>query len=435
MITQKGNVYYVVITYRDELGRKKKKWIRSGTSKRDAERLERSLMTDIARGDLVISGKITVADFLEKWMDTAVRPYRRPSTIANYEYYVQRISAGIGHIEAAKLTRLQVQKFVNEEKEKPLQSKRKEEPKRKRSERDKAKLKPIKKVSPTTITAMVYLLRQAMNKAIIWGLRTKNPCDGVDVPGREQSKSYIVYDPSQAEALQDFVRDTKFFIPTSLGFQCGLRRGEICGLRFSDLDRDAQGANIRNSLDRMNTDDAKRLEEDGAITVFWDSMTPKAKTVLVLGPVKTDESNGFIPIPTDIWDVLIEEEARQTSHKKEFGESYQDHGFIWAWPEGRPHDPDYLYHQLKRQVEKYNEGKTIDEQLPPLHPHAMRHSHATFLLRHHVDVKLVSKQLRHKRASFTRDEYQHVQQDMQYETSAVMNDMFGKKEQKTSTGK
>jgi len=424
-VQKKGDIYYVVLPYRDAKNKKKYKWIRVGPSIREAEKMERQIRTDIERGEIVLSDKTTLGNFLVEWMDTSIRPNRRPSTISNYDYHVTRITDGIGNIEITKLTTHRIQKHVNAEKERTVDPKRVENPKRKRSKKDIEKLKPVRKVSPTTVIAQFNVLKEAMDKAVQWGLISKNPCDGVDLPEREQ-KPHIVYKPHQTEALIKFAQNTKFKIPILLGFLCGLRRGEICGLRLYDIDTKEQGAYIRHSLDRMKVDDAKKLEEEKKVTVFWDTIKkPDAKTVLVLGPVKTDESEGFIPLPDIVMAAIEEVERQEKRNKLKFGEAYKKHGFVWAWEDGSPHDPDYLYHQIQRLIEKYNVDKKEEDKLPRLHPHAMRHSHATFLLRNKVDNKLVSKQLRHKRASFTSDLYQHVQKDMQRETASVMDNMFG----------
>jgi len=66
----------------------------------------------------------------------------------------------------------------------------------------------------------------------------------------------------------------------------------------------------------------------------------------------------------------------------------------------------------------------------------MRHTHATLLLRKKIDIKIVSKKIRHKRASFTQDYYQHVANDMQNETATAMDELFtvGKAKKPTKSG-
>ena len=84
MITKKGNEYYAVIYYRDEFNVARKKWIKAGSSQKEAERLERQFRTDLERGDASIPKKITVREYLNQWLEDIVRPNRRPSTYDNY---------------------------------------------------------------------------------------------------------------------------------------------------------------------------------------------------------------------------------------------------------------------------------------------------------------------------------------------------------------
>ena len=80
MISKKKEIYYVVITQKDPLTNTwKKKWIRSGTSKREAEKLERKLMSEKDEGTIILTGRgiPTLLDFLTRWLDTCIKPPAR----------------------------------------------------------------------------------------------------------------------------------------------------------------------------------------------------------------------------------------------------------------------------------------------------------------------------------------------------------------------
>ena len=85
-------------------------------------------------------------------------------------------------------------------------------------------------------------------------------------------------------------------LPAFLGFLCGLRRGEICGLRIDDIYLDDAHAFIRHSLDRMDKEEAVKLKEKGDV-VWYGCESKNGESVLALGPVKTEESMAFIPLP------------------------------------------------------------------------------------------------------------------------------------------
>lgn len=144
--------------------------------------------------------------------------------------------------------------------------------------------------------------------------------------------------------------------------------------------------------------------------------TAKTKTVLALGPVKTDESEGYIPLGENVIHVLKKEKLRQKKYALEYGKAYKALDFVWCHNFGSPFDPVYLYNQFTKMLE--------DNNLRKIRFHDLRHTHATLLLRSHVDIKIVSQKLRHKKSSFTQETYQHVAEDMQQETANIMDEMF-----------
>gem|GEM_PF-462205 len=405
-IQKKGDTYYVVIMYHDAKGKKKYKWIKSGTSIRDAQKLERQMLTDVNRGQLVISDKIIVKDFLIRWMDAAIKPNKRPATISNYENQIKNLVRSLGDITLEKLNALTIQEHYNAESKRGLK--------------------------PTSIQYQHAVLKQALDKAVAWRFLTNNPCDVVDAPKRNKPKN-AVYTPEQTQVLLDMAQDTNLYLPLLLGFLCGLRRGEICGLRTLDIDMNKNAARITHSLDRMDKEDAIKLKAKGEI-VWFGCENKTGTNVLALGPVKTDDSEGFIPLSSLVMEAIKLEEERQEANRVEFGTAYQENDFVWAWEDGRPYDPDYFYHSFKKLIKKYNNEIRKDEELtdeekeakllPDIRLHDMRHTHATLLLREKIDIKIVSKKLRHKRASFTSDYYQHVQNDMQNETATAMDKLF-----------
>lgn len=405
-IQQKNGVYYVVLMYRDNLGKKKYKWVRAGKSIKEAERMERRLRTDLDREEITFSKRITVQELSADWINIKIKPKKRPSTIANYEAQIKNINKGLGHLVVQKITARNLETHYNNERQRGL--------------------------SETSIEYQHAVLRQMLDAAVSWKLITKNPAkEIIDPPQRDTAKK-AVYTPEQVQTLLDIAWDTDMCLPVVLGFLCGLRRGEICGLRDEDVNFREKFAFIQYSLDRMPKNDASRLSKSGK--VVWYGAESKTGTVLALGPVKTDESEGYIPLSTLVVNQLRMEFLAKVIQMERFGPSYQDNGFVWAWEDGRPHDPDYFYHAFKKLISKHNEvieqnenlspEEKKNQKLPDISPHNMRHTHATLLLRKKVDPKLVSKKLRHKRASFTQDYYQHVQNDMQSVTATAMDEMF-----------
>lgn len=217
-----------------------------------------------------------------------------------------------------------------------------------------------------------------------------------------------------------------------LGMLCGLRRGEICALNLDDINKDTKKAYIKHSLFRMKISEAKKLPKVSEFTPLWDTIKSKrSTTVLTLGPVKTPTSEQTISLPDIVISALDRIEKEQEFNKYKLKESYQDYGFVCCWEDGTPYDPDYINKAFHDVVNSYNAKlKKNQEPLPVLRLHDLRHTYATMLLESNVDVKIVSRGIRHSRASFTSDTYQHVIGKMKDAPASVMDDIFNTKKKK-----
>ena len=386
--------------------KKKYKWVKAASEK-DALKLDRSLRTDLSRGEITFGKKTDFKTFSDEWLDLKIRGKKRPSTAENYAQHMKCLCRSFGSVELSKLTAKHIEEHYLSEKKRGL--------------------------SDTSIECQHATLRQALAAAVSWRLIPKNPAaEIIDPPKRNKPKN-ATYTPEQAQILLDEAQDTEMYIPAILGFLVGLRRGEICGLRFQDIDLDSKSANIRHSLDRMKKEDAKRLFDEGKITWFGRT-SQKSDSALVLGPLKTDDSQGYVPLPDLVINAIKDEQKTKKRQKLKFGISYKDDDFLWTTDDGHPQDPDHLYHGFKLLITNYNKRIAADKDLteeqkkeltlPMIRPHDMRHTHATLLLRAKIDIKIVSKKIRHKRASFTQDYYQHVANDMQNETATAMDALF-----------
>ena len=412
-VVKKGNEYYAVIYYRDEFNVARRKWIKAGTSYKDAERIEREFRADLLRGDAAIPQKLTVKDYLNMWLDDIIRPSRRPSTYENYSYAARSISSVLGGIQLAKLTPINIRKYLDVARQ---------------------------KVKPTTAHNHYAVLNAALKDAVTeYKLIASNPCDFVPAPRKNKPKSGS-YTVEQVQRILDLMQNTEIYICVLLGALCGLRRGEMTGLRWQDVDLGAKRAYIRHSLDRMPIEYAKNLPPASEHIPIWQSVkTDSATTVLALGPTKTEESENSIVLPDCVVIELERIRKEQAWDKENFGEAYKDLGFICAWEDGSPFDPDFIYKKFHKVLKQYNKqlavareeaesqgsaGKEIPDDLPLLRIHDLRHTAATMMLNANIDIKIVSRTLRHSRSSFTRDVYQHVLEDMQERPAAVMDNLF-----------
>ncbi|MBP2653779.1 MAG: phage integrase family protein [Firmicutes bacterium] len=370
-IHQKNSNWYVIISYKDAFGKFKKKWYKSGpiASDKDGKKalqLEIKLLLDLERGNITLSEKSTVKEFLAKWLDLEINLTKKPRTAYTYKKKMDNISKDIGHITISKLTAIQIKEHINSELKRGLK--------------------------PNSINAEMTVFKQAMKKAVQWQIITKNPCEFVDLPKRNEPKSSI-YSSEQVEKFFAIIRDTDLYLPCMLGFMCGLRRGEICGLRWQDIDLDNKVAIIAHSYNRNPFTGKMELQE-----------------------VKTSASKSRIPLPNVVISALTLEQLKQKKDRLKYKTAYQESGHVWAQKTGQPHQPDHFYIKFRKILTAHN--------LPVIRPHDMRHTFATLLYESGLDDKAVSGAVRHSKASFTSDYYVHLREQVKRKPADAINDLF-----------
>ncbi len=162
---------------------------------------------------------------------------------------------------------------------------------------------------------------------------------------------------------------------------------------------------------------------DGIDKSLFEFVYPRNKKFLVLGDVKTESSRDFIVPPDYVIGILEEAKKYYKKQKKIFRESFRDFGFILNDGTGAPCAPDYISHTLKYLIEAHNKD-CPDIQIPHIRAHDMRHTAATMLLEENVNIKYVSRQLRHSSVSTTQNIYQHVTERMSSISAKTMDNII-----------
>ena len=180
-------------------------------------------------------------------------------------------------------------------------------------------------------------------------------------------------------------------------FMVGLRRGELLGLRWQDIDLNAGVLHVRQTVGRIYNRDTNS----------------QRKTQLVFSEPKTEKSRRTIPIPDACLAALKQHKAHQAEEKLLLGQAYQDHGLVFAQADGTPIDPHSLnlyFSQALRQAG-----------LPPIRLHDARHTYATWMLEQGISPKVVQTMLGHSSISVTLDIYSHVSLDLERQAAAKLN--------------
>ena len=364
-IHKKGKIYYVVLPIgKDPITRRwKTKWIRVGPDQREAEEKLATIKREYEQGRYQDDEKMTVKEYLDRWLTDFAKISVRRSTYESYEWSINKhIAPNIGLVQLQKLKPVEIQKMLA--------------------------VMSTTKLSKTSVRYIYNVLNIALNRAVKCQILAANPCVAVEPPRKEKYKA-TAYNRAELLELIRVASGTKLLLPITLAAGCGLRRGEVCGLRWQDIIMDQNMLFVRHSLDRPE------------------------KGKLELLPVKTDHSERAVRLPALLTEVLKEVQAAQALTKAAPDSLYKDQDFVYAWDDGGPVDPDFLDKQFRELLSEH--------QLKKLRFHDLRHTHATLLLLEHVSIKVISERLGHSSTNITQDIYSHVLPEMQLEAANAID--------------
>ena len=313
--------------------------------------------------DAAKAGRYTVGQWMEVWFEHYAKVKVRPSSHQTYRGYIDNhIKPNIGKIPLEKLTSLELQKFYKRLLEKG------------RVDRLESRHQ-AKGLSPKTVRNIHQIISSAMNLAREQKLIAANPADGCALPRLEHREMKTL----PVEQLQSFLREAKdsgVFELYYLELATGLRRGELLGLKWEDIDLERGDFRVRRQIARINGE-------------------------VVEAPLKTKNAYRTLPLAEDTIAVLKEQ-------KKKAGGSH----WVFPSPTGGPISPDSVPHMLHRVLKRAG--------LPRVRFHDLRHTFATLALQNGVDIKTVSGMLGHYSAGFTLDTYAHVTTAAQKEAAKTM---------------
>ena len=345
-----------------------KQVIKSVLGKTQAEVKEKlkKAMDDTQKVDFTKSGKYTVGIWMDEWFENVAKIKVRASSHQTYRGYIDNhIKPNIGNIPIEKLTTMDLQKFYRK-----LLSKG-------RVERIESKDQP-KGLSAKTVRNINQVISSAMDLAVAQKIIPANPTNACALPKIEHQEMQTI----PAEQLQAFLQEAKatgVYEMYYIELATGLRRGELLGLKWQDIDWKNGVIKVRRQVARV----------DGQIKE---------------APLKTKNSYRTVTISQQAIEVLKEQ-------KKKTNDTY-----VFPSPNGGPISPDSVNNMLKRVLERAG--------IPKVRFHDLRHTFATIALQNGVDIKTVSGMLGHFSAGFTLDTYTHVTTTAQKEAAQTMGNIL-----------
>ena len=361
----------IILDARDPLtGHRKRRWHSFKGTKRQAQFECARLISEIQRGIHTEPNKITVAEFMERWL-TTVRPNVAPRTLERYAEIVRTyIRPVLGATPLAKLQPAAISVAYA-------------------AALTGGRRKGTGGLSARTVHHMHRVLKQALGQAVRWQLLSRNPADLVDPP-RVERPQMKVWDVAAMAAALESARQLRIFIPALLAGLCGLRRGEIVALRWRNVDLERGQLAIVESAEQTRAGVRLKAPKSG-----------RGRKVAL--PLKAVEE-------------LRAWRTRQAQELLTLGVRLADDTFVCAREDGAMIQPQSLTHAWDRFI--------TAAKLPRIRFHDLRHSHATHLLASGVHPKIASERLGHATVGLTLDTYSHVIPGMQEDAVARIDAAF-----------
>lgn len=232
----------------------------------------------------------------------------------------------------------------------------------------------------------LVVLGAAMNHAMKLGLVPRNPVAAIDRP-RAPRVEMTCWSASEAARFLAHVRDDRLHPLFLLALTRGLRRGELAGLRWCDVDLDA-----------------------GRLAIVQARVSVGGR--VVVSEPKTARGRRTIPLDVDLARVLREHRRRQVAERLAWGEGWIDSGYVFTRENGTPLHPEAISGAFDRHVRAAG--------LPRIRFHDCRHTAATLSLAAGISADVVCRWLGHGSISMTVDTYRHAIPSMQEEAGAFL---------------
>jgi integrase len=364
-IQKKGKKWYAVIYdgVNPATGQYRRRWGQAGTRRGDAEKLLAELVKRSHQGETVVSEKLTLGRYLtERWLPVQEARLRR-STYDSYRRNIElHVIPALGRRQLDQLRPEDIGVFYAA----LLKSGRKQRPGESGGTRG---------LAPKSVHNIHVMLNKALGDAARKGTVVRNVVALADAPSLQARKRPEIraWEIDQLVAFQDAIAPHRMAPAFYFSAHTGMRRGEVLGVRWRDIDLDVGRVSVRQTL----------------VSVAYE---------MSISDVKTGTSRRTIEIDEDVTQVV--RDWRKVRTEERDGLEPEPDNLVFVKADGTSMYPDIFSQLFDRTVVKVD--------IPNISLHDLRHTHATLLLTAGVNVKLVSERLGHASPAFTMYAYQHV---------------------------
>ena len=352
-IIKRGSCYSIIENFQGNSGNQTRKWESGFTTKRQAENRLGELLTPIETGLNVQASHTAFGQFLNEWLERYVSKRVRGSTMDGYRQRAKHIVDGLGDVSIVDLRPDHLIEYYDSK---------------------------LLNLSASTITKHHHLIVDCLSDAVKWNLITRNVGIAVEPPRAPKKEMKALSVGETHRFLDNCITEPWRTIFHTL-IWTGIRRSELLGLQWNDLDLDMALMTIRRSLVRL---------QNGTY---------------VTDEPKTSSGARSLDLAPSTCILLKQHRADQERDVELLGIPSSQANFVFGHPDGTPRTPSTVTQQFRRIASRAG--------LSGVRLHDLRHTHASLMLQQGTDIKTISTRLGHSSVAFTMDTYAHLLPGMQ----------------------
>lgn len=390
---KKGRGYEIRVSCGIDISGKKlgksKTWIpdEGMTQKQIEKELARQkvLFEEEVKNGICPDNKIRFVDFSKRWMDEYAKVNLTIKTYARYEIYLKRINQGIGHLKLKDITPLQLNAFYRSlEADGVNQRKRYDE---------NGNLINNGKLAPKTILDHHRVISKILSTAVKWGLLEKNVAMRADPPKVPHREISYLNDQEVRQMLTLLEKEPiQYQTMITLLVYTGIRRGELCGLEWKDIDFENQVMHVVRSAQYIGN-----------------------KTMITKEP-KTKSGIRHFSLSIHACILLKKYKRWQLEQKFNAGDKWEESDRLFTSWNGKPIHPDTVTDWFSKFIKRSG--------LPYVTLHSLRHTNATLMIAEGTDVCTVSRRLGHANTATTLNIYAHALKSKDREAANTLDNVL-----------
>lgn len=362
--------YVVVELDRDSDGKRRQKWYGGYRTRKEAEAARIEILHEVNTGTYIEPTSTTLDEWVRRAWLPLIADRAKPNTLDSYRRNLDlHVLPRLGQRQLRQITPAMLNQLYAD-----LLSA--------------GNLKTKAGLSAKTVSYVHTIIHKVLADAVDLGLVNVNVADRAKPPRPKarESKEIKSWTADELRRFLVLVEGHRLEAGWHVAAFTGMRRAEILGLRWRDLDLEARRLSVRQTL----------------VSVGYEIVKSTPKT----------HQGGTIDLDPGTVERLRRHRVRQLREREEWGSDYHDNDLVFCREDGSPVHPHTFSQAFERIVAR--------SELPRIPLHGLRHTHATIGLAIGVPAKVVTERLGHENVAFTLKQYAHVLPGMQAEAAKLI---------------